>query len=138
MDGHTQGSCNIDFVGSAVKTYVCKQSALIFVLCYSYHGKYDSPWADRENSVGGEGGPESVLTISVFYRGPYGPPPRSDWTQGVQSLLEGGPYRYFYGNIQQREGGGYLSSTRSCCLFSTNLKMTVCLKNLNYHPYFSR
>ena len=51
MDGHTQGSCNIDFVGSAVKTYVCKQSALIFVLCkYSFHGKYNSSWADREHS----------------------------------------------------------------------------------------
>ena len=53
MDGHTQGSCNIDFVGSAIKTYVCKQSA--------FHGKYDSPWANREHSVGGEGGPESVF-----------------------------------------------------------------------------
>ena len=33
--------------------------------------------------------------MDVFYRGWYEPSSRGNWTQGVQLLLEGGPYHYF-------------------------------------------
>ena len=51
-------------------------------------------WTDPENfAKWGGGGPDYVfLVITVFYRGPYEPPSRSNWTHRVQLFLEGGPY----------------------------------------------
>ena len=44
---------------------------------------------------GGGGGPDNVFFFvkNVFHREPYGPPSRSNWTQGVQLLFEGCPYQ---------------------------------------------
>ena len=50
------------------------------------------PWSDPEDSVRWGGGPFLFLclVIKVFYRGPYEPAYRSNWTQWVQLLLESG------------------------------------------------
>ena len=42
-----------------------------------------------EITVGGGGGPENIFVINISHRGPNGPPSRSNWTKGVQLLLEG-------------------------------------------------
>ena len=35
------------------------------------------------------------LVINVFHRVPYGPPARSNWTQGGLIVSREGPYKYF-------------------------------------------
>ena len=40
------------------------------------------------------GGAENILVINVFHRGSYGPHSRSNWTRGIQLLLDGGSYQY--------------------------------------------
>ena len=53
--------------------------------------------ADPENSI--RGILTFFLVINIFHRGPYEPPFRSNWTQGVQLLLNGGLYQNFLGNL---------------------------------------
>ena len=52
---------------------------------------------------------KTIFGHHVYYRGSYGPPSRSNWTQGVQLLLEGGPYQFSnetYSNLWFSGGRG--------------------------------
>ena len=42
---------------------------------------------------------KTFVVTNAFYRGPYGPLSKSNWTEGVQKLLEVGPYQYIKGNL---------------------------------------
>ena len=35
-------------------------------------------------------GPENFLVVNAFHRGPYGPPPKSNWTPPIASRGGGG------------------------------------------------
>ena len=56
--------------------------------------------ADQENFRRGWGVLKTFLVINVFHRGPYEPPSRNNWTQGVQFLLEKGLVLVFLDNIE--------------------------------------